>query len=81
MTGSCRSFLNGKILRSFGKDAMTRMILIDLQKAFNAIDREILLKNVYNIGSGVILSFGKYGKQWKCVKFDFHCKGNTLKNN
>ena len=43
-TNSCLMFCHDKILRSFNKNLMTNMILIDLQKAFVTIDLDILLK-------------------------------------
>ena len=41
-TDSCLTFLHDKILKGFDKGLMTGMILIDLQKAFDAIDHDIL---------------------------------------
>ena len=40
------SFLTDKILKGFDKGLLTGMILIDLQKAFNTIDHEILLQKL-----------------------------------
>ena len=45
-TDSCLSYLNDKILKGFDKGAVTGMIAIDLQKAFNIIDHEILLNKM-----------------------------------
>ena len=45
-TDFCLSYLNGKILKGFDKGLMTGMILIDLQKAFETIDQDILLQKV-----------------------------------
>ena len=42
-TDSCLAFLHDKILKGFNKGLMTGMILIDLQKAFDTIDHDILL--------------------------------------
>ena len=42
-TGSCLSFLSNKIRKGFEEGKLTGMILIDLQKAFDTIDHEILL--------------------------------------
>ena len=41
-TDFCLSYLNDKILKGFGKGVMTGMILIDLHKAFDTIDHDIL---------------------------------------
>ena len=49
-TDSCLTFLHDKILKSFDKGLMTGMILIDLQKAFDTIDHDILLKKLSAIG-------------------------------
>ena len=42
--------LHDKILKGFDKGLMTGMILVDLQKAFDTIDHDILLKKVSAIG-------------------------------
>ena len=42
----CLSFLTDKILKGFDEGLLTGMILIDLQKAFNTIDHEILLQKL-----------------------------------
>ena len=47
---SCLMFLHDKILKGFDKGFMTGMILIDLQKAFDTIDHDILLKKLSAIG-------------------------------
>ena len=41
------SFLNDKILNSFDKGLFTELILIDLQKAFNITNHEILLGKLH----------------------------------
>ena len=46
----CLSFLNGKILKSFDKGLFTGMMLIDLQKAFNTINHEIVLGKLHANG-------------------------------
>ena len=49
-TDSCLTFLHDKILKGFDKGLMADMILIDLQKAFDMIDHDILLKKLSAIG-------------------------------
>ena len=49
-TDSCLTFLHDKILKGFDKGLMTGMILIDLQKAFDMIDHDILLKKLNAAG-------------------------------
>ena len=46
----CLSFLNDKILKGFDKGLFTGMIVIDLQKAFDTINYEILLGKLHVIG-------------------------------
>ena len=54
----CLSFLNNKILKDFDQVLMTSMILIDLQKAFDTINHNILLQKLYPIG------FSKHSVNW-----------------
>ena len=42
-TDFCLSYLNDKILKSLDRGMMTGMILIDLQKAFDTIEHDVLL--------------------------------------
>ena len=42
-TDFCLSYLNDKILKYFDRSMMTGMILINLQKAFDTIDHDVLL--------------------------------------
>ena len=49
-TDLCLSFLNDKILKGLDKGLFRGTILIDLQKAFDTINHEILLGNLYAIG-------------------------------
>ena len=49
-TDFCLSYLNDKILKDFDRGMMTGMILIDLQKAFDTIDHDMLLQKLYAIG-------------------------------
>ena len=46
----CLSFLTKKILKGFDECLLTGMILIDLQKAFDTINHEILFKKVKAMG-------------------------------
>ena len=57
-TDFCLSYLNDKILKGFDKGLMTGMILIDLQKAFDTIDHDVLLQKLYAI------SFSKHAVNW-----------------
>ena len=49
-TDSFLTFLYDKILKGFDEGLMTGMILIDLQKAFDTIDHDILLQKLNAIG-------------------------------
>jgi len=49
-TNSCLSYLSNKVLTSFDQGMLTGMILIDLQKAFDTIDHEILLQKMKYLG-------------------------------
>ena len=49
-TDFCLSYLNDKISKAFDTGLMTGMILIDLQKAFDTINHDELLQNLYTIG-------------------------------
>ena len=49
-TDFCVSYLNYKMLKGFNKGLVTGMILIDLQKAFDTIKHDVLLKKLYPIG-------------------------------
>ena len=42
----CLSFLTNKVLKGFDEGLFTRMILVDLQKAFDTIDHKILLQKL-----------------------------------
>ena len=61
-TNECLSYLNDKILKGFDEGLLTGMILIDLQKAFDTIDHEILFeKLVYlRFTDNTILWFKSY---------------------
>ena len=45
-TNQCLSLLTGKILKGIDEGLLTGMILIDLKKAFNTINHEILFKKL-----------------------------------
>ena len=49
-TDSCLTLLHDKILKGFHDGLMNGMILIDLQKVFDAIGHNILLKKLSAIG-------------------------------
>ena len=49
-TDFCLSYLNDKVLKGFDRGMMTGMILIDLQKAFDTIDHDVVLQKLYAIG-------------------------------
>ena len=49
-TDLCLSYLNDKILKGFDNGLFTGMILIDLQKAFDTVDHNILLEKLKAIG-------------------------------
>ena len=61
-TDSCLSYLNNKIAAGFESGLHTDMILIDLQKAFDTINHEILIKKMKCLGfsKGVTLWFKSY---------------------
>ena len=48
-TDTCLSYLNDKILKGTDIRLMTGLILIDLQKAFDTIDHEILIKKTVHL--------------------------------
>ena len=50
LANTCLSFLNVKIVKGFDDGLVTGMILIDLQKAFDTINHDILLKKLSIIG-------------------------------
>ena len=47
------SFLSNKVLTGFEKGMLTGMILIDLQKAFDTIDHDILIKKMNYLGFSI----------------------------
>ena len=61
-TGSCLSYLSNKIVSGFESGLHTGMILIDLQKAFDTIDHEILINKLefFGFSKNVILWFKSY---------------------
>ena len=61
-TDSCLSYLNNKIASGFESGLHTGLILIDLQKAFDTINHEILINKMEFLGfsKDVILWFKSY---------------------
>ena len=57
-TDTCLSFLNDKILKDFDDGLLTGMILIDLQKAFDTINHDMLLKKL------IIIGFSDHTVKW-----------------
>ena len=49
-TDTCLTYLHDKILKGFDEGLLTGMIAIDLQKAFDTIDHEILLSKMPLLG-------------------------------
>ena len=49
-TETCLSYLYDKITKGFHSGLLTRMVFIDLQKAFDTIDHNILIKKMPFIG-------------------------------
>ena len=49
-TDTCLSYMHDKILKGFDRGEYTGMVLIDLQKAFDTIDHDILIKKLKHIG-------------------------------
>ena len=84
-TSSCLTLLTDKINKGFESGKYTGLILIDLQKAFDTIDHEIVLKEMGCIGSSqkVISWFESYlaGRTFK-VNIDktFSDQGNLTCN-
>ena len=62
LTDTYLSYLTDKILTDFDSDLLTGMILIDLQKAVDTMNHNILLKKKSSIGfsSQSIAWFGSY---------------------
>ena len=67
-TDSCLLQLTDFILRGMGKGFYTRMILVDLQKAFDTLDHTLLLRKMECIGfkNSVIKWFQSYLSNRKC---------------
>ena len=57
-TDFCLSYPKDIILKGFDKVLMTGMILIDLQKAFDSIDHDVILQKLYVTG------FSKHTVNW-----------------
>ena len=56
-TDFCLSYLNGKIFKGFDKGLMTGIILVDLQKAIDTIDHDVLIDQAYFCVSYMLLVF------------------------
>ena len=61
-TNLCLSFLTDKVLKGFDEGLLTGIILIDLQKAFDTIDHEILLYKLkaIRLSKGTLQWFRSY---------------------
>ena len=70
-TDFCLSFLNDKILKGFDSGMSTGMILIDLQKAFDTIDHQILLQKMSFLG------FSTQSSKW----FESYLSNRTFRVN
>ena len=70
-TNSCLTLLTDKINKGFESGKYTGLILIELQKAFDTIDHEILLKKMGRIG------FSEKVMSW----FESYLSGRTFKVN
>ena len=66
-TNTCLGHLTDKITTGFEKGLFTGMVLIDLQKAFDTIDHQILLKKMKYLGfsKNTITWFKSYLCEWK----------------
>ena len=59
-TDTCLSYLNYEILKGIYCGLMTGLILIDLQKAFDTIDHELLLEKMVKFSPQSVLWFKSY---------------------
>ena len=57
-TNLCLSFLTDKVLKGFDEGLLTEIVLIDIQKAFDTLDREILLQKLE------VIKFSKSTTKW-----------------
>ena len=66
-TNTCVGHLTDKITTRFEKGLLTGMVLIELQKAFDTIDHQILLKKMKYLGFSrdTITWFKSYLCEWK----------------
>ena len=70
-TDTCLTYLNDKILKVFDEGLLTGMIAIDLQKAFDKIDHEILLSKM------PLLGFSNNTIEWYLSYRTFHVSLNS----
>ena len=69
-TDLCLLYLSGKISKSFDNGFFTGMILIDLQKAFDTIDHNILLEKLKAAGfCKPFLTLASYFQHCFCILF------------
>ena len=52
------SFLTDKVLKGFDEGLLTEIVLIDIEKAFDTLDREILLQKIE------VIKFSKTTTKW-----------------
>ena len=81
MANSCLDNLFNQILKGFESRKSTGMILIDLQKAFDTLDHDILLDKIKYLSftSKTMDWFGFYFKKRKLIRF-FESFGNKILN-
>ena len=77
-TDFCLPYLTGKISKGFDSGLLTRMILTDLQKAFDTIDHNILLLKMPSLGfSREVIDWYKSYISSRKFHVNFHDKFST----
>ena len=77
-TDFCLPYLTGKISKGFDSGLLTRMILTDLQKAFDTIDHNILLLKMPSLGfSREVIDWYKSYLSSRKFHVNFHDKFST----